>query len=391
VERIRVGSLNHFLAESPWADAAVHEQLWAMLASDPRVAPHRDGLLFADDTLTGEHYGQQMEGLAKYRDVTQPGRSYIYSHCLVNLHYGYELSQRERRQTSQKQGWVEYCLDYRLYRREAELTEQGLGEQFRSKPQLLIELLRAQDCQRLPVQTIAFDHQYLTPEVVQVISGELQRHWVSTASKSAYAWWRGQWPRMDEILIRLPQRKFKAVWVQTRNGRQRYWVYKRRLRLRTLYEGKCEVSVVFSKTSRDAQEAAYLVSDQDWSARQIVRVYARRWTIETGHKQEKHLLGVADYQMTRLKTIQRFWLLNLLAYAVLALLRFVSHPLADELVPEVRTLGQARQFLAVLSLLALVSLIIALAQVYSADDIVKQLVKGLAPADLARFRQERPT
>ena len=47
----------------------------------------------------------------------------------------------------------------------------------------------------------------------------------------------------------------------------------------------------------------------------MVRTYARRWTIETGHKQEKHLLGIADYQMTRLKTIERFWLLNLLAYA----------------------------------------------------------------------------
>ena len=227
--------------------------------------------------------------------------------------------------------------------------------------------------------------------MVQTITGELQRHWVSKASKSAYAWWRGQWLRLDEILPRLPQRKFKAIWVQTTDGRQRYWVYKRRLRLRTLYAGQCEVSVVFSKTSRDAQEAAYLVSDQDWSARQIVRTYARRWTIETGHKQEKHLLGVADYQMTRLKTIQRFWLLNLLAYTVLALLRFVSHPLADELVPEVRTLGQARQFLAVIALAGLVSLIIALAQVYSADDIVRRLVKGLEPADLARLRQERPT
>lgn len=390
-ERVSAGSLNHFLAESPWSDAEVHTQLWAMLASDARVAPRRDGLLFVDDTLTGEHYGEQMEGLAKYRDVTQPGRAYIYSHCLVNLHYGHELSQRERRQSGQKQGWVEYWLDYRLYRREAELAEHGLGEQFRTKPQWLIALLRAQDWQRLPVQTIAFDHQYLTPEVVQVITGELQRHWVSKASKSTLAWWRGQWLRLDEILTRLPQRQFKAIWVQTSNGRQRYWVYKRRLRLRTLYQGQTEVSVVFSKTSRDAQEAAYLVSDQDWSARQIVRVYARRWTIETGHKHEKHVLGIADYQMTRLKTIQRFWLLNLLAYAVLALLRFVSHPLADELVPEVRTLGQARQFLAVISLLALVSLIIALAQVYSADDIVRRLVKGLDPADLARLGRQQPT
>jgi SRSO17 transposase len=390
-ERVSQGSLNHFLAESPWPDADVHAQLWSMLAANPVVAPRQAGLLFADDTLTGEHYGEQIEGLAKYRDVTQPGRAYIYSHCLVNLHYGHELSQRERRQTGQKQGWVEYWLDYRLYRREAELTEHGLAEQFRTKPQLLIDLLRAQDWQRLPAQTIAFDHQYLTPEVVQTITGELQRHWVSKASKSALAWWRGQWVRLDEILPRLPQRKFKAIWVQTTAGRRRYWVYKRRLRLRTLYEGQIELSVVFSKTSRDAQEAVYLVSDQDWSARQIVRVYARRWTIETGHKQEKHLLGIAEYQMTRLKTIQRFWLLNLLAYAVLALLRFVSHPLADELVPEVRTLGQARQFLAVISLLALVSLIIALAKVYSADDIVRRLVKGLEPADLARLDREPPT
>ena len=89
----------------------------------------------------------------------------------------------ERRQTGQTQGWVEYWLDYRLYRREAELAEHGLCEQFRTKPQLLIELLRSQD-ERLPVQTIAFDHQYLTPEVVQTITDELQRHWVSRASKS---------------------------------------------------------------------------------------------------------------------------------------------------------------------------------------------------------------
>lgn len=391
VERVSTGSLNHFLAESPWSDADVHDQLWAVLASDARVAPRRDGLLFVDDTLTGEHYGEQIEGLAKYRDVTQPGQAYIYSHCLVNLHYGHELSQRERRQTGQEQGWVEYWLDYRLYRREAELAEHGLDEQLRTKPQLLIELLRAQDWQRLPVQSIAFDHQYLTPEVVQTITGELQRHWVSKASKSALAWWRRQWLRLDDLLPRLPKRKFKAIWVQTTEGRRRYWVYKRRLRLRTLYQGQVELSVVFSKTSREAQEAVYLVSDQDWSARQIVRTYARRWTIETGHKQEKHLLGVADYQMTRLKTIQRFWLLNLLAYAVLALLRFVSYPLADELVPEVRTWGQARQFLAVIALQGLVSLIIALAQVYSADDIVRRLVKGVDPADLARLGREQPT
>ena len=48
---------------------------------------------------------------AKYRDVTQPGLAYIYSHCLVNLHYGHELTRREQRQTDQKQPWVEYWLD----------------------------------------------------------------------------------------------------------------------------------------------------------------------------------------------------------------------------------------------------------------------------------------
>jgi hypothetical protein len=389
-EHISVGSLNHFLAESPWSDRAVQAQVWVMLQSDARVAPRGDGLLFVDDTLTGEHYGAQMEGLAKYLDVTQPGQAYIYSHCLVNLHYGHELSRRERRQTGQAQGWVEYWLDFRLYRRKAELTEHGQGAQFRTKPQLLLELLCAQDWAQLPVQTIVFDHQYLTPDVVQVISNELQRHWVSKASKNSLAWWRGQWLRLDAILLRLPPRQFQAVWVQTTPGRQRYWVCKRRLRLRTLYQGQVAVSVVFSKTSGDATAATYLVSDHDWSARQIVRVYARRWTIETGHKQEKHLLGVADYQMTRLKTIQRFWRLNLLAYAVLALLRFVSHPLADELVPEVHTLGQARQFLAVLALAGLVTLVITLAQVYTADDIVRRLVKGLDPADLARLARGQP-
>ncbi len=56
-----------------------------------------------------------------------------------------------------------------------------------------------------------------------------------------------------------------------------------------------------------------------------------------------------------------------------------------------RTLGQARQFLAVIALWGLVSLIIALAQVYSADDIVRRLVRGFEPAELARRGREQPT
>lgn len=389
VERISKGSLNHFLAESRWSRQVVHREVLSMLESNRYVAPRASGMVFADDTLTGEHYGKQMEGLAKYRDVTRPGLSYIYSHCLVTLHYGHELMRGERRQSQQKQGWVEYWLDYRLYRRRAELAVCGREAEFRTKPKLLIEMLKAQDWSRLKVKTIVFDHMYLTPEVVQTATN-LNLDWVSKAGKSDYAWWDGQWLRLDEILKRLPQHRFKAVWVQTSNGRQRYWVCKQRLRLRTLYKGMREVTVVFSKTSPDASQATYLVSSHDWSARHIVRTYARRWTIETGHKQEKHLLGVADYQMTRLATIHRLWLLNLLAYAVLALVRFLKHPIAQELIPDLRTLGQARQALNIIALLALVSLIITLGQVYCAEDIVRLLVKGLHPADLEIVLQDQP-
>lgn len=116
VEPISKGSLNHFLAESHWSELATQQEVLTMLENNPYTAPRGSGLVFADDTLTGEHYGQQIEGLAKYRDVTQPGLSYIYSHCLVNLHYGHELSQAERRQSGQGQPWVEYWLAYRLYR-----------------------------------------------------------------------------------------------------------------------------------------------------------------------------------------------------------------------------------------------------------------------------------
>ena len=86
VEPISKGSFNHFLAESGWSEAAVQQEALTILESNRYTAPRASGIVFADDTLTGEHYGHQIEGLAKYRDVTQPGLSYIYSHCLVNLH-----------------------------------------------------------------------------------------------------------------------------------------------------------------------------------------------------------------------------------------------------------------------------------------------------------------
>jgi hypothetical protein len=389
VEPISKGSFNHFLAGSLWSERAVQQEVLTMLENNRYTAPRSSGLVFADDTLTGEHYGQQIEGLAKYRDVTQPGLSYIYSHCLVNLHYGHELNRAECRQSGQTRTWVEYWLDYRLYRRQAELTGSGRAAAFRTKPQLLIELLQAQDWSRLKVKTIAFDHHYLTPAVVQTVT-ELGLGWVSKAGKDDHAFWKGEWLRLDEILPRLAPPQFKAIWVQTSNGRQRYRVCKQRLRLRTLYHGQRLLSVVFSKTSREASQAIYLVSSHHWSARRIVRTYARRWTIETGHKQQKHLLGLADYQMTRLLTIKRFWLLNLVAYAVLALVRFIKQPLVQQLMADLKTLGQARQALSLLSFLALVSLITALSRIYCPEDIVRLLVKGLKPADLALISLDRP-
>lgn len=389
VEPISQGSFNHFLAESPWSESRVHQAVLSLLESHRYVAPRRSGMVFADDTLTGEHYGQQIEGLATYRDVTQPGLAYIYSHCLVTLHYRHKLSRAEVRQSGQTQARVEYWLDYRLYRRQAELVEAGQATEFQTKPQWLITMLKAQDWSRLKASTIAFDHLYLTPEVVQSVT-DLNLDWVSKAGKDDYAWFNGQWLRLDEILKRLPQHKFKAIWVQTSNGRRRYWVYKQRLRLRTLYQGERDLTVVFSKTSREATDAIYLVSSHDWSARRIVRTYAQRWTIEIGHKQEKHLLGVADYQMTRLDTIHRFWLLNLVAYAVLAVLRFINHPLVQELIGPVRTLGQARQALSLIAFLALVKLIARLARTHCPEDIVRLLVKGLSPGDLAFLGRDPP-
>ena len=153
-ENVSKGSLNHFMAESCWADDDVQDKVLDILGEHPLVAPREEGILFADDTLTGEHYGQQIEGLAKYRDVTAPGVAYIYSHCLVNLHYSHELTRAEQRKSGQKEKGVEYWLDYRLYRRQAELEERKLERQFRTKPQLLIEMLQAQDWQRLPVKKL---------------------------------------------------------------------------------------------------------------------------------------------------------------------------------------------------------------------------------------------
>lgn len=174
-EYVSKGSLNHFLAESQWDDEKVPRQVLDIVNRIPLVAPRTEGMLFADDTLTGEHYGQQIEGLAKYRDVTAPGVAYIYSHCLVNLHYAHELTRAEQRQSGQDAARVEYWLDYRLYRRQAELAERGLADAFRTKPQLLIEMLQAQDWAQLRVKK--------SPLTTTI----LRQPWWRPAQNSAYS------------------------------------------------------------------------------------------------------------------------------------------------------------------------------------------------------------
>ena len=167
--------------------------------------------------------------------MTQPGVSYIYSHCLVNLHYSHNLSRAECRQSRQSQPRGEDWLDYRPYRRQAELREWGRDAAFRTKPQRLSEMLQAQDWSRLSVKTLAFDHLSLTPEVVTTVTN-LKLGWVSKADQDDHACWKEAWLYLGDILTRLPSAKFKAVWVHTSNGRQRYWVCKQRLR--PLYQGQ---------------------------------------------------------------------------------------------------------------------------------------------------------
>jgi hypothetical protein len=146
----------------------------------------------------------------------------------------------------------------------------------------------------------------------------LPRTWKFTNGKAVKA-----------LVTHLPRWWYTRIHIPTVNSQRRrtFWVYAKRARLRHLGD----VTVVLSKCRRNdgPRQTKILVTNlpESVTAREIIRIYLRRWWIELLFKELKGVVGLGQHQVTRNPDrVERSVAIAIMAYLLLLKLRAQDIP-----------------------------------------------------------------
>jgi hypothetical protein len=137
-------------------------------------------------------------------------------------------------------------------------------------------------------------------------------------------------PAVKDLVTHWPKKHYRRCWVPLEEpGRRRtYWTYTKRARLRHIGE----VTLVLSKQRRNEgpKQTTILVTNlPDVTARQVIDVYRRRWSVEMLIKELKGATGLGQHQGTKEpQRVERS--VAIAVMASLMLLKFRLHDIPEK-------------------------------------------------------------
>ena len=132
---------------------------------------------------------------------------------------------------------------------------------------------------------------------------------------------------LKDLVRHLPQRHLDKIWLSTPDHRRRvFWVFRKDVRLRHVGD----VTVVLSKKRRNdgPHKTKILVTNLPHAtARLVVALYARRWSVELLIKELKGVTGLGQAQVTKdPRRVERSVSLSVMAYLLLLRMRHQDIP-----------------------------------------------------------------
>ena len=125
---------------------------------------------------------------------------------------------------------------------------------------------------------------------------------------------------LSNLVKHTPYKYFQRTWIPRMandKGRKTFWVFRKRTRLRHIGD----VTIVMSKKGRNVgpKNTKILVTNLvEMTARQVLLVYQRRWSIEVLFKELKSGLGLGEHQVTKeVDRIEKSIGMAIIAYLVL--------------------------------------------------------------------------
>jgi len=279
------------------------------------------------------------------RHYNHSDNTYPLAHNLVTSHYlsgavrfpvGYELYRRYE----EVRRWPEFMAQYfpeqvippqaparqKLHRQFDQQLQQDpefaqLYEQFRRKIDLAQVRLEPAIKLGLPFQTVLMDSWDLAPELVEKLT-ELKQDWVSLLKRNrnleVHSFqlkdaqgqpipWPGTQIKVEDLVPLIPANAYRKIQLDE----QTYWCFTLCVRVSGL--GKVRLVISFDNPELQGTYAVLITNRTNWSARQILEQYLKRWPIETFYRDGKQLLGLGDDRLRSFEAIQTHWCLVFVA------------------------------------------------------------------------------
>lgn len=359
-----------YMSAAPWFQAHVNTRRLCYMNQETKLVrkAKAESALVIDDSLC-EHVGSLFEYVDRHYDHADA--SYPLAHNPVTSHY--------------VSGAVRFPVDLRLYRRYEEITQWEtfvgkhfpdtpilkhkkarqklhkqvdatllqdpefleLHNQFRTKIDLAIDLVRSAIRHRLRFDILLFDGWYLSEALVSE-AARRRKKWISLLKKNRNLetnsfqlkdahgqpiQFEGAHVSVDEFVKQIPANAFKMVVVNEKI----YWTFTLTVRIPSL--GKVRLVISYENEKLTDTFVVLVTNCLDWEAKHIIATYLLRWPIETFYQDGKEHLGFDEYLMRHAEAIGKHWCLVFVAYSLLHL-DCLPSPLAKAQRPT-KSIGQA--------------------------------------------------
>jgi len=356
-------NISRYMSESPWLEEEVNDRRLTYLNQQTKlVRKKKSGSALAIDDSLCKHVGSLFEYVDRHYDHADDG--YPIAHNPVTSHY--------------VSGAVRFPVDLRLYRRYEEITQWEkfvlkhfpdtaipkkkkerqklhrqvdetllkdpeflkLHNQFRTKIDLAIDLVRSAILHRLRFDILLFDGWYLS-EALVAEAARRHKKWISILKKNRNLEtnsfqlkdvngqpikFEGEHVSVQEFVKKIPANAFKMGVINAKT----YWTFSITVRIPSL--GKVRLVISYENSKLTETYVVLVTNALDWEAKRIIATYLLRWPIETFYQDGKEQLGLDEYLMRDAKAIGKHWCLVFVAYSLLHL-DCLPSPLANEQVP----------------------------------------------------------
>lgn len=356
-------NLSRFMSEAPWLEEQVNERRLNYMNQKTKLVrkPKTESALAIDDSLC-EHVGSLFEYVDRHYDHADD--SYPIAHNPVTSHYisgavRFPVDLRLYRRYEEVTQWEKYVLKHfpgtiipkkkkerqKLHRQVDETLLKDpdflkLHQQFHSKIDLAIDLVRSAIGHRLRFDILLFDGWYLS-EALVTEAARRHKKWLSLLKKNRNLEtnsfqlkdanrqpikFEGEHVSVEEFVKQIPTNAFKMVVVNEKT----YWTFSLTVRIPSL--GKVRLVISYENGKLTDTYVVLVTNALDWEAKRIIATYLLRWPIETFYQDGKELLGLDEYLMRDAKAIGKHWCMVFVAYSLLHL-DCLPSPLAKEQVP----------------------------------------------------------